>query len=132
MPASYDAATPIIAGFLLDLHFNIPAESACHIDAVQCRFLNDRPSFWPRMRKATSSIRSHGDVARPARRRTGGDGRDSPSVRALLRFAGSGTAGAVCADELKVVEQPRNTASGLGTARSDGTWCANLAHHENY
>src|SRR5215471_20393699 len=111
MPASYDAATPIIAGFLLDLHFNIPAESACHIDAVQCRFLNDRPSFWPRMRKATSSIRSHGDVARPARRRTGGDGRDSPSVRALLRFAGSGTAGAVCADELN---EGHSRAAGLG------------------
>src|SRR5215831_1372763 len=59
MPVSYDAATPIIAGFLLDLHFNIPAQSVCHIDAVQCRFLNDRPSFWPRMRKATSSMRRH-------------------------------------------------------------------------
>ena len=45
MPVSYDAATPIIAGFLLDLHFNIPTQSVCHIDAVQCRFLNDRPSF---------------------------------------------------------------------------------------
>ena len=46
-------------------------------------------------------------------RKRGDDlGGDSPSVRALLRFAGSGTAGAVCADELKVVEQPHNTDSG--------------------
>jgi hypothetical protein len=29
---------------LLRLHFNIPAGSVCYIDAMQRRFLNDRPS----------------------------------------------------------------------------------------